>query len=540
MIPADLGLPGKFTSFRTGQLEAAIQIGSSGKRFVAHSMPTGAGKSIIYVAVSSMLDCRTLIATGTKGLQEQLAGDFPGIRDIRGQTNYPCKLLYDRKLKGSCADGPCHDGERCELHPMMGNLAGCAFYDAARAARAARVVVTNYDFWMSVHRYMEPDLLGRFDLLVLDEAHDAPNKLADFMTIELNRDECEEHLDSGLPPVEDGPEAWVEWATEHAKKLGTWLKEYRQEGQRQSEEFRTRERLWDRLVFLSLAHSWHRAEGSDPEILMPGRTNDWIGELDEERENAKFSPIWAHRYAEQYLFCGIPKIVMVSATLLPRTPYYLGVDEAGLDFYEHPSGFHPDRRPVYYLPTAGIGRRATDGQKRIWLRNIDLILNERGDRKGIVQVTSYDWKDYIAQNSTNRGRLITHNSHTTRQAIEQYRRAGPGAVLVSPSVAQGYDFPYSECEYMIISKIPFISNASAIIKARARSDKQYLNYVAALSLVQRSGRGMRAADDRCETFIVDDNFVWFRRAAGKMLPRWYQQAIKVVKSVPPAPPRLRS
>ena len=96
-----------------------------------------------------------------------------GLVDVRGQGNYPCKELIAGgrfwrsdvdQWKTNCDNGPCHSGYSCELR-----ASGCHYFDAHKKALASRLVVTNYSYWMAVHKYR--DGLGPFDLLVLDEAH---------------------------------------------------------------------------------------------------------------------------------------------------------------------------------------------------------------------------------------------------------------------------------------------------------------------------------------------------------------------------------
>ena len=78
---------------------------------------------------------------------------------------------------------------------------------------------------------------------------------------------------------------------------------------------------------------------------------------------------------------------------------------------------------------------------------------------------------------------------------------------------------------------------SAVLRQRMEVDKEYRDYVTAQSLVQMAGRGMRAADDLCETIIVDDQIKWFVWKAEKFLPKWFRDAYRSV-SVVPAPMKL--
>jgi Rad3-related DNA helicase len=60
-----------------------------------------------------------------------------------------------------------------------------------------------------------------------------------------------------------------------------------------------------------------------------------------------------------------------------------------------------------------------------------------------------------------------------------------------------------------------------------------------VTLVQASGRGCRAPDDRCETFVVDDQVEWFMTKYRRFAPRWFLDAYVPNVVVTPRPlPKL--
>ena len=73
--PSELGLPSKFTSFRSAQIEAIEQIVNSEKRVVGLCLPTGSGKSLVAMGAAKAGGLKTVICTATKGLQEQYLAD---------------------------------------------------------------------------------------------------------------------------------------------------------------------------------------------------------------------------------------------------------------------------------------------------------------------------------------------------------------------------------------------------------------------------------------------------------------------------------
>ena len=543
MNPADLSLPAKFTEFRELQLDTALAMSASEKRFQILSAPTGAGKSIIYMTAAQLLQARTVVVTSNKGLQEQLMRDFGavGLVDIRGQGNYPCVALTAKsksKTFHGCDDGPCHHGAFCELHPRYAvdgrYRPGCHFYDALARARKSRLVITNNDFWMSANRYMDPGVLGPFDLLIVDEAHDAPEKLADFCTVRMSEDECREFLDSPLPPVEDGPEAWVAWVDAQRTKLADLEEELKFGGEQEPGYAKQLRNFIGRVRFLGTAKNWERAEATDPAVQLPGVIPDWVGERT--GDMAVFSPIWAHRYAERFLYVGVPRVFMVSATIMRQTAAYAGIPDDRMAFNENVNAFPILRRPVYFMPTASIGRNSTESDYRAVTIRIDQILGRRRDRKGIILCPSFDLSYRLRMASQYRNSMrFNKRGDNIEHEVNKFKASSPGTTFISPSIAQGYDFPYADAEFVIIPKVPFADTRSLVMQARVRSDKQYQNYVAALKLVQQCGRAMRAKDDQCEIFILDTNFGWFLRAAKAMLPAWFRKAI-VTTGMNPEPP----
>lgn len=540
MKPTDLGFPPKFADWRKGQLDVTIAAAASDKRVYMLSMPTGGGKSAVYMGVAKMLDARTLVLTSTKGLQAQLTADFKsmGLFEIKGQNNYRC--LADSAAYTTCDDGVCHSGVECSL-----KADGCTYYDAVRAASKASLVVTNYAYWMTMNRYSDPDSIGKFDLLVLDEAHDAPEQLADFCAIEVEKAEVHSLLELDLPPIDEGQEVWSEWAAKARAICAIRYSAARlriREGAKYVKQVKRLIDLGRRLAELAKSHRWRRGEPTAPDVWMPGQQSDWVAEwvFDSNRhvKGVKFSPVWAHGYAEEFLFKAIPRILMVSATLQRAAARYLGIPPDQYEFAETTSTFDPARRPLFWIPTVRVGRNITPGEQRVWLNRIDAIIDRRLDRKGIIHTRSYDRAQAILQSSRHRAIMLGHGSRNARDVVAQFKRAKPPVILISPSMETGWDFPYDQCEFQIIAKVPFLDTRSAVLQARARSDKKYLNYMTVLSLIQQYGRGMRAEDDRCETFIVDDNIEWFWPAAKEFWPKWFKAAYRRHPGVPPAAPKL--
>lgn len=543
LLPAPnlLGAPDRFKSWNPDQAEALLCAIDSPKRFVGLVLPTGSGKTLVSVMAHILTGKRTAILTSTKALQDQIIRDFHsiGIKTAMGQSAYECLAVRPGgELHGSvespatCDRGPCRARVTCSMKES-----GCLYYDALRTAKMAPLLVTNYAYWMTQYRHGQG--LGQFDVLILDEAHAVPDELAGFLNTELRHSDVKNALNTTLPPAPspstpmcDQIAAWTTWAKIHAQRLGRALEEGKPvDGEENGVAgAAVTSRDIGRLIRLTHLHrTLELIAKMDPEM--------WIvhGEID----RTVFDPVWVAGYAENTLFRNIPKIVLMSATFRPKTAELIGLDKADVEMYEARSGFDRRRRPVYVCTNAPrVDHRMDESGFNKWRALIDNILDARKDRKGIIHTISYKRRNQIVQSSRHRDRMLSHDRENTRQVIEQFKTAPAGTILVSPSVTTGYDFPFEECEFQIICKVPFPDSRDPILAARTAEDRDYGAYMAMQELVQAVGRGMRAPTDSCETFLVDAHGIWFLSKYRDLAPKWFHEAVTRIDVLPSPLPKL--
>jgi ATP-dependent DNA helicase DinG len=525
--PVVFGLPEKFDSWRGDQAEAVEAINDSSTRFTMLAAPTGFGKSLVYVAAAVANGGRACILTSTKGLQDQLCADFReiGLTDVRGANSYPCLAADHFGLPNytSCAEGPCHTGASCSL-----KNGGCLYYDAYRAAISGNLVVTNYSYWMHSHRYSEG--LGSFDLVILDEAHNAPDELAGFVGVDLDAADIGNLLDDGrLPDVVDSSRVWRDWGQTAAIKCKYRL-DLAVDRLKQAYEFGQ-----------PLHYAYIRRAGALRLLLrklevVATISSEWA--VERKGRVTRLDPVWPAPYAERFLFLNCPRVCFVSATVRPKTAQLLGVNTQHLTFIEYESSFPKERRPVYHVDTIAIKHSTPDDEMRIWVTRIDQIIRARLDRKGIIHTTSYARRDLLLANSEFKKIMLWHGTKETADIVSKFKARAAPCVLVSPSLTTGWDFPYRDAEYQVVAKCPFPDFTSALARARDKDDPNWSKYCTMLALVQTTGRGMRAADDRCETLLVDDNVTWFIRKYAEFAPGWWLEAYESRRTLPVPPPKL--
>jgi len=522
--PANLGLPpAKFSTWRDGQEKAiSDMILREGFRFTASMQPTGFGKSAVYVAAALILDGKTVILTSTKALQSQLMRDFEtvGMKALKGQNAYPCRATTPQV---PCNIGPCHYGFDCKL-----KMSGCYYYDAVREARSAALASTNYAYWMTANRFA--DIPWEPDLLIMDEAHQAPNLLADFLTVTVEGEDLAA-LGETLPRGKQGLAAWIAWATEK-------LVAAKAQASRLSSRYSSLSK--NKIVKLTKLTSLIRALESLTSLGKPGwivsdGTHRWAVNHRTNEDYVRFGPrLLQQEHIERYLFGNVPRIYMTSGTISHSTMRLLLLSD--YRFFEGQSNFPVERRPVYFIPTARITRRLklNSPEAAAWLSTIDEIIDERKDRKGIIHTVSYAYRDHIVLNSRHSKIMFTNRKGNLPSVISMFKERNSGAVLVSPSLTSGYDFPGDDCRYQIIAKLPFPNLGDKLLAARIEAEPELLHYMTMQALVQAIGRGMRNVNDMCETFIVDSMFREWYKKWKHLAPSYFRAAVKTRYTPPPA------
>ena len=509
-----LGIP-KFGSWYPGQealLSQSLDWYHSPTRFIGLSIPTGAGKSVNALLLSKLSGARTVILTATLGLQEQYlkdAIDLGGVV-VKGQRNFPCALV-----RGIQADeGPCHDGLSCDHKDQ------CLYRIQLKKALDSELVITNYAYWLAQSNYSSG--LGDVGLLVCDEGHQAFSAVENYLTIFLSRLDIEP---CGIRfPESDQWGIWRSWAEisspvvgESVSHIEAEIKQFRSQNQTVpnhiSRAYRNASAVFARLKRLS-------AVGED-----------WI--IQQTYHGYRFVPKWVSNYSSQ-LFGEVPKVGLMSAILSHRTCDYLGIPGGEQrTWIEMDSYFPAENTPIWHVPTARINYRTDDYGSTIWVSRIDQIIQRRLDRKGIIFTVSYERARMLLSRSRFKGIMYAHSTTDVVQVVEKFKKMAAPAVLVSPTVTTGWDFP--GLDYIVVGKLPYPDTSDIVTKARHEDDKEWTSYLAMETLVQECGRGTRSVDDKCEVLVIDDNFRWYYPRYRRFSPKWFQERVRGSLDSVPAP-----
>ncbi len=473
------------------------------------------GKSLSSLLLAKLSGLRTVVLTATKGLQGQyqdMAKSVGGVV-VKGQNNFPCLLV-----NGLMADeGPCHDGISCQLKEQ------CPYRVQVKRAQESHLVISNYAYWLAQTNFSQG--LGDVQLLILDEAHQAFGALESYLTIFLSRMDLQS-LGIEFPTVPDAWNAWRSWAevsvtiaADNTAKLDMEIKQLRSRNE---------------SVPNHISRVYRNLRSVTRKLLrLASLGEDWI--IQKTYHGYRFVPKWVAEYSGD-LFHDVPKIVLMSAILSHRSADYLGVPSDGSRAWiEMPSHFPPQNTPIWHVPTARINYRTDDYGATIWFSRIDQVIQRRLDRKGIVFTVSYERAKMLMARSRFKDIMVTHGTNDVVDVVERFKKMPAPAVLVSPSVTTGYDFPSQEtnCKYLVVGKIPYPDTQDPVTRARHEDDKEWTAYQAMETFVQECGRATRGPEDCVECLVLDDTFKWWYWKHKDFAPKWFQDRVRgSLESVP--------
>lgn len=514
ITPSSIGLPPKFTRFRpeVKQEETILTLASSSTRFNILQAPPGVGKSIITPSVGLLRGDRILYLTKSKSLQTQLYTDMSsiGLIDIVGHSNYPCaNVKFDPT--GEMADLIC-EGRRKQNDQIC-------FYDGKVIdCNQSNFNSTNYAHWVQLFRSGDPDRLGKFDLLICDEAHNIASGsclLGDLVSIKFFPSYVQRLIDVRFPTgsFELTVDHYVAWA-QGARATAIRTKE--RWTQQRTADYRDMMQI-DRLIsdFTRLIDESEVADF----VIIP-----FSGGI-------QFKPANIAHYTETYLFRGISSILLCSATIFREDSKLLGISDSDCTFHEVSSSFSWKRRPFIYFPTVPpikCDRSMGEGERKIWIDRLDLLMQTEPG-KGIIQSRSYDRAEDILSRSKLHKQIIAYDRLTSREAIERFRSAPAPCTLIGPTIEEGEDFPGELCSYVIWPKVPFLNRKDPFISRMCEKDKDFTNREVCRSIIQGSLRGMRFAEDFCRIWMIDKHWGHFRTQP--YFFSWFKKAFMMIRGL---------
>lgn len=507
-----------------------------GKRFVIADLGTGIGKSAIGITVARYLEANILappnvqkgawFLTTQKILQEQYCNDFGGtsgtMREIKSATNYACSHFK----KVSCSEGmqmlKAADKSSKFFKACMFN---CVYKKARKDFLESPESVTNFSYALTAANY--GDKIGRRNLLVIDEAHNAEGELSRFIEITVT-DRTAHGLGLEWPEVNTAAQAMK------------WLKETYQlevarvvvEMARDVEEFKGLEGHEKEYADMSKKFDALKSHSDKLTTFLQVYTPDnWVFEqlppVGRSGGKITFKPIDVAPFAEQTLFRLGERVLMMSATIINPGTFAesLGIPADQCVSITKESPFPVENRPIMIFPIGNMSSEHIDDTLPKMVEAIREILKEHKTQKGIIHAHSFKVAQFLKKNLRS-SRLIFHDSTDREAALQRHLTSKEPTVLVSPSMAEGVDLRDDLARFQVLVKVPYPSLGDKLVKKRMHRWSWWYPMQTIKTIVQSVGRGVRSETDHAVTYILDADWGRFYGKHRDLFPDAFKAAVQ--------------
>ena len=525
-----------FEEPRFGQLDIIQNINDAirqGYKYIILEAGTGTGKSAIATTLAKMYES-AYILTMTKQLQSQYSDEFD-FPLVKGRGNFAC-LNSNLEINcdmGTCKTTPTSSNFFCPYgiakNPSLDSelafedsFGGALFYQSSnhchywnQKANAINSPITlmNYDYAIVELNYVKH--FSPRSLLILDEAHNIENKLMATMEVVLYNRVLEKDISKVISQetIKDG-------------EIKDWIMEI--DAIRESyEEIDLKDVKKNKADRIRSTISRLKTLANNLEK----EPKNWV--IDAEESGVIFKPLRVHHYAKDNLLKYGDVVIFMSATILSHKMFskWLGLNPNEVYHIKVDSPFTKEKRPII-LNLAGkmsANRIKNTAPKTIPILQ-EILKKHEGD-KGLIHTHSYKCQQYLLNNLYNT-RLISHTSKNREQILNFFEKDENPLVLVSPSMSEGVDLPYDKCRFQIIYKMPFPYLGDKQVNMRMKRDKKWYAYKTVMTLMQAYGRGMRAEDDSCYTYIIDSdiNMLFKSPMYRSLIPDFFKEAVVRVKN----------
>ncbi|MFU2192766.1 helicase C-terminal domain-containing protein [Methanobacterium sp. MZD130B] len=531
-IPENIIEKFPFQKPREGQLEIISEIVDAidrGYSNIILEAGTGTGKSAVATTLARIYQ-PSYILTMTKQLQSQYAAEF-GYPLVKGRGNFLCK---NENLEYSCDQGTCQtipstqkfacdygiskspfDGEMRAFQDAFGTPIyfrsndRCSYWDQKAVAVESPITLMNYDYALLELNYVKH--FGKRHLMVLDEAHNIEDKLMQRLEVNLYNRRLEREIKKTIPPSMTkykDPQEWILFV----------------------------ESIYDDYQDINIKNIPKRSADrvnrmkmnlSELSRNLENNPENWV--VDTSPSGVSFKPLRVNNYASDRLFNHADIRLLMSATILDQDLFcqWLGIDPDETYYMEIKSIFPQSSRPVHLKLVGNMSQRLIKRTAPKTLPILEKILEHHQNEKGLIHTHNYKCQRYIMKHLKN-PRLMGHNPKNREQILNRFEHSQEKRVLVSPSMSEGVDLPYEKCQFQVIYKIPFPYLGDPQVNQRKQLDPPWYAYKTIMTLLQAYGRGMRAEDDYCETYILDGNFRMLlrNRLYRNLVPNFFKEAIQ--------------
>ena len=384
----------------------------------------------------------------------------------------------------------------------------CKYWQQKANAINSPITLMNYDYAILELNYVKH--FGKRTLLILDEAHNIEDKLMRTMEINLYNRQLEKDIKKVISPQ-----------TLQSNEKGEWIMEIDAiQGHYSDIEIKDLPTNKADRINSTIAKLKSLKTNLEKE---PG---NWV--IDANESGVSFKPLRVNHYAEDYLFRHGDVVIFLSATILSHKMFskWLGLDPREVYHIQVDSPFSVEKRPIELNLAGKMSKSRVKQSAPKSIEILQKILKRHEGEKGLIHTHSYKCQQYII-NHLYSNRLIAHGNNNRERVLKFFEEDDNPLVLVSPSMSEGVDLPYDKCRFQVIYKIPFPYLGDKQVNMRMKKDQRWYAYKTAMTLMQAYGRGMRAEDDSCVTYILDSDIQMILKSPlyKSLIPEFFKEAI---------------
>lgn len=511
-------------------IDAILDAFESGKRYFVLEAGTGVGKSAIastvaryaktHIVAGEEFRVGTNILTTQKLLQAQYERDYTDINSLKSSSNYQCTFHKQQ----TCAESRKLLETTDRSEPFFKK---CAFKCVYKQAKDKFIEdphgVTNFSYFLTETSYSGK--IPKKTLLVIDEAHNAPEELSRFIEVTFSDRFAKSFVGIELPEIIT-PVMFVRWVKEeYYPKLLEKVKEFN----KGLEKFASVKERMQGGEFSKLSRQIEILTGHEQKVLtfisLYDKDNWVLTEIPaEDRSGRKieFKPIDVAPYAEDYLYKMGRFVILMSATIvdIPKFAEISGIPKDEYESLSIPCPFPVENRPIIY---SGIGKMTLNEIDRTLpqlVQAVKAILDGHKNEKGIIHTNSYKIAWHLKKAIKSK-RLLIHDSNDRDEVLQKHIQSKEPTVLLSPSMTEGVDLKGDLSKFQIICKVPYPFLGDKLVRKKMNKWDWWYDLQTAKTVIQSVGRSIRSETDTAVTYILDSSWqIFYAKNRSKFGPEF--------------------
>lgn len=248
-------------------------------------------------------------------------------------------------------------------------------------------------------------------------------------------------------------------------------------------------------------------------------------------------PLDAAPYFDQLVGDNASCRIYLSAYPGPKKMFCeeLGLDPTRTAWLGLRSTFEATRRKIHLMGVGSLSRNNQELALPATLRLLVKIVEKNPIERGVIHTHSYALAEVAYKALRVAGfaeRLIFPKNADERDAAMEKHAKTPAAILLSPSVGEGFDFRDELARWQVVLKAPFPGLGDAHTKALAERNPLWYRSETVKHFLQICGRGMRSEQDYCATYVLDRDVEKLLHEMQHDIPRWFRDAIYTSAGAP--------